>query len=226
MALLLIGLNAAPAFADDRQLLQANAGAKTDVLLILDSSTSMHDEFLDQFVLPAYMDDFIYPEGTADSFGSKFAIAKSVLRDVMTNTQGVNWAFASYRNPNPRFGADELNRNGVDAAAYAASDRYLKGGGMEWLYFADTQADGVSAISAALPGSAWPDLQKGRFMQLGHKVPRSYLREDTSSIDGSAPWQVADARPPWPPYLPAAPPLSPPLTPQPGVFRGAFGPKG
>ena len=124
MALLLVALNAAPAlYADDRQLLQANAGAKTDVLLILDSSTSMHDEFLDQFMLPAYMDDFIYPDGTSDSNGSKFAIAKSVLRDVLTNTQGVNWAFASYRNVDPRFGNDETGFNGVNAAAYAGVAR-------------------------------------------------------------------------------------------------------
>ena len=57
-------LMASPARPDDRQLLQANAGANTNVLLILDSSYSMNNDFSDAYRLPAFMDDFIYPEGT------------------------------------------------------------------------------------------------------------------------------------------------------------------
>src|SRR5262249_2617543 len=98
-AFLLLFLMASPARPDDRQLLQANSGATTNVLLILDTSTSMNDDFSDVYRLPAFMDDFIYPEGTVPASGSKFAIAKSVLRQVLTNTAGVNWAFATYRNP-------------------------------------------------------------------------------------------------------------------------------
>ena len=56
-------LMASPARPDDRQLLQANAGANTNVLLILDSSHSMNNDFSDTYRLPAFMDDFIYPGG-------------------------------------------------------------------------------------------------------------------------------------------------------------------
>src|ERR1700726_4231025 len=69
-----------PARPDDRQLLQANAGANTNVLLIMDSSHSMNNEFSDHYRLPAFMDDFMYPQGTVATVGSKFGVAKSVLR--------------------------------------------------------------------------------------------------------------------------------------------------
>ena len=98
-AVLLLFMMASPARPADRQLLQANAGANTNVLLILDSSHSMNNEFSDHYRLPAFMDDFIYPEGTVPASGSKFAIAKSVLRQVLTNTAGVNWAFAASEPP-------------------------------------------------------------------------------------------------------------------------------
>src|SRR4029453_11251635 len=81
---LLLFLMASPARPDDRQLLQANSGANTNVLLILDTSTSMNNDFSDVYRLPVFMDDFIYPEGTVNATGSKFAIAKSVLRQVLT----------------------------------------------------------------------------------------------------------------------------------------------
>ena len=102
-------LIASPARPDDRQLLQRNSGANTDVLVILDSSASMMRDVTDHFDLPAYMDDFVYPQGTAANNGSKFGIAKSALREVMTTASGVNWAFASYRNPNPTFGAASID---------------------------------------------------------------------------------------------------------------------
>ena len=100
-AILLVLTIADPAFArDDRDLLKANAGFKSDVLVILDSSGSMADDFSDVYRLPAYMDDFIYTEGTTPgAFGSKLGVAKSVLREVITNTTGVNWAFSYYRKP-------------------------------------------------------------------------------------------------------------------------------
>ena len=56
-------LMASPGRSDDRQLLQASAGAHVNVLVILDSTYTMNDDFSDDFRLPAYMDDFIYPEG-------------------------------------------------------------------------------------------------------------------------------------------------------------------
>src|SRR5215831_12003827 len=103
---LLLFLMASPATPDDRQLLQANAGAKAWVLLILDSSHSMNDEFTDNYRLPAFMDDFVYVENSPNvgcgtppcpvSYGSKIAIAKSVLRDVISKSAtgtGINWAF-------------------------------------------------------------------------------------------------------------------------------------
>src|SRR5438445_548923 len=105
ITLLLLFLSVSPATAfDDRQLLKANAGAFTNVLLILDSSTSMLNEFGDDFRLPAYMDDFLYPQGTFGTEGSKLAIAKSVVREVISASRNVNWAFTSYRNPSPRYG--------------------------------------------------------------------------------------------------------------------------
>lgn len=71
----------------------------------------MNNEFSDSYRMPAFMDDFIYPEGTTVASGSKFAIAKSVLRQVMTNTSGVNWAFSYYRNPGQAFGAADTSAN-------------------------------------------------------------------------------------------------------------------
>ena len=83
-------LMTSPARPDDRQLLQANAGAATNVLAT-SMSYSMNNEFSDTYRLPAFMDDFIYPEGTTTVQGSKFAAAKRVLRKVMTSAAGVNW---------------------------------------------------------------------------------------------------------------------------------------
>ena len=102
-------LISSPARPDDRQLLQANAGAPANVLIILDSSYSMNNEFSDTYRLPAFLDDFIYPEGTTAAVGSKFAVAKRVLRKVMTSAAGVNWAFTTYRNPDPTFGAADTS---------------------------------------------------------------------------------------------------------------------
>ena len=39
------------------------------MLLILDSSHSMNNDFSDVYRLPAFMDDFIYPEGTVNTVG-------------------------------------------------------------------------------------------------------------------------------------------------------------
>ena len=47
-------LISSPARPDDRQLLQANAGAPANVLIILDSSYSMNNEFSDTYRLPAF----------------------------------------------------------------------------------------------------------------------------------------------------------------------------
>src|SRR5262249_16629010 len=116
---LLMYLMASPAMpVDDRQLLQANAGAKAWVLLIMDSSTSMNDEFSDTYRLPAYMDDFVYVENSAAvgpvSYGSKIGIAKSVLRDVIAKSatgSGINWAFSYYRNPKQAIGPSNQDAN-------------------------------------------------------------------------------------------------------------------
>src|SRR5262245_53408136 len=137
-AWLLAFLIASPARPDDRQLLQANAGANTNVLVIMDSSHSMDAEFSDTFRLPAYMDDFLYPQGTFNVEGSKLGVAKSVLRQVMTNAVGVNWAFAYYRNPNQTFGAAETGPLGDPVGGATTAGQLLENGGLEWLYFADT----------------------------------------------------------------------------------------
>src|SRR5258705_13637395 len=107
-ALVLAFLIAAPAFpGDDRQLVRP--GTSPDVLIILDSSLSMNHDFTDAFDLPAYMDDFIYPQGTsANTNGSKLGVAKSVLRQVLSSTPNVNFAFSYYRNPNPRYGPESV----------------------------------------------------------------------------------------------------------------------
>ena len=113
VAILLLVLNASPAMPDDRQLLRLSGS--TDILVILDSSSSMTQDFVAHFDLPAYMDDFVYPEGTSATNGSKFGVAKSVLREVITKSEGVNWGFASYRNPNPTFGAAMIGTGFPDA---------------------------------------------------------------------------------------------------------------
>jgi hypothetical protein len=191
-ALLLAFLVAQPSTADDRQLLHANSGAQTNVLLILDSSHSMTNDFSGRFNLPAYMDDFLYPQGTFAVVGSKIGVAKSVIREVLTKTAGVNWGFAYYRNPNQQFGASQaLSGIGTDGAKL--SGQTLANGGVEWLYFADTLSGG-GPISKLLGGpfdpNEYPDIQQGRFMQFGHKVGRTYKKYDTGD--------VADIRPPYP----------------------------
>jgi hypothetical protein len=216
-------LMASPALPDDRQLLQANAGANTNVLLILDSSSSMNNEFSDEFRLPVYMDDFIYPEGTVATEGSKLGVAKSVLRQVMTNTTGVNWAFSYYRNPNQTFGAEDTSVGDVSrgqpplgypiGGAVVAGD-HLQNGGLEWLYFADTTYPGGGPISSVFPPSDYPDLQQGRFLQMGHKVMHPYA------------WNGAPDLPPYT-VAPVSPdPQFPYPGPDPGIWRGAFGPHG
>src|SRR5262249_3398192 len=157
-------------------------GFKSDVLVILDSSGSMANEFSDVYRLPAYMDDFIYTEGTtAGAFGSKMGVAKSVLREVITNTNGVNWAFSYYRNPNQSMGAYDTGFPPVGHANETAqlSGDLLKNGGIEWMYFAD-KIDVSSPLNPGLDVSTvfaindYPDVQHGRWMTFGHKVMRNY----------------------------------------------------
>ena len=239
-AVLLLGLSAVPALPDDRQLLRVNSGAKTDVLVILDSSSSMLRDFSDRFDLPAGMDDFLYPEGTAFATnGSKLGVAKSVLRQVMTTMQGVNWAFASYRNPTPTFGAAFLDRItgrpvcDPQPCPQRAGDT-LQNGGLEWLYV----ADGIDASSPSYAGKSisdvfpcvrqtiapgwdcYSDIQQGRFLQFGHKVAHLYNREDTGELaDNLYPYGSSSTRNPLPAGVP-----NPADEPSPGFWRGAFGP--
>src|SRR5262245_25209903 len=187
-AFLLLFMMASPARPDDRQLLQANSGANTNVLLILDTSTSMNNDFSDIYRLPVFMDDFIYPEGTVAAAGSKFGIAKSVLRQVLTNTAGVNWAFATYRNPYQTFGAadnsvGDSSRSqppiGYPIGGATLAGDALENGGLEWFYFADSLYPSGNAISSVFPcidsvSCTYPDIQGGRFLQMGHKVPHIY----------------------------------------------------
>jgi Neisseria PilC beta-propeller domain len=221
---LLLFLMASPARpSDDRQLLQANSGANTNVLLILDTSTSMTDDFSDVYRLPVFMDDFIYPEGTTPAAGSKFAIAKSVLREVLTNTAGVNWAFTTYRDPYQTFGAadnsvGDVSRGqpppGYPIGGATTAGQALENGGLEWFYFADTVYPSGAAISGVFPVTNYPDVQQGRFLQMGHKVPHMYGTPGTPDL---------------PPYLinPANPDTRFPYPgPNPGIWRGAFGPHG
>src|ERR1700674_4604980 len=219
VAILLLFLVASPATPDDRQLLQATSGAKTDVLLILDSSGSMPSEFTAAMRLPAYMDDFVYPQGTApDTYGSKIGVAKKVLRQVITkSSSSVNWAFSRYRNPTQRRGSDAF---GSPTGAMNAGD-HLVNGGLEWLYF----ADGLSPLSVNPCGpdiddcfdpSNYPDVQQGRFLQLGHKVMVNYGDMGTEKI--------ADTRPPYDSVVNVPP--GPPVEPFPGTWHGAFGPHG
>jgi hypothetical protein len=180
---LLLFLMASPARPDDRQLLQANSGANTNVLLILDTSTSMTDDFSDVYRLPVFMDDFIYPEGTVPASGSKIGIAKSVLREVLTNASGVNWAFTTYRNPFQTFGAADNSVGdssrgqppvGYPIGGATKAGDALENGGLEWFYFADSVYPSGAPISGVFPVTNYPDVQQGRFMQMGHKVPHMY----------------------------------------------------
>jgi Neisseria PilC beta-propeller domain len=220
---LLLFLMAAPARPDDRQLLQANSGANTNVLLILDSSTSMNNDFSDVYRLPAFMDDFIYPQGTVNTVGSKLGVAKSVLRQVLTNTAGVNWAFSYYRNPQQTFGAADNSVGdssrgqppiGYPIGGATKAGDALENGGLEWMYFADTLYPLGGSIGSVLPSSNYPDVQQGRFLQMGHKVPHIY---------------GTPGQPDLPPYTinPSNPDTRFPYPGQnPGIWRGAFGPKG
>lgn len=193
---LLLFLMALPARPfDDRYLLQANAGANTDVLLILDSSTSMASDFTDTFgdELPAYADDFIYPEGSVkNTFGSKFGVAKSVLRAVISNTAGVNWAFSYYRNPNQTAGAASLGSPNFSPVGGAhTKGQALENGGMEWMYFNKC----ISTVAGACNGAkmnasafaAYWDLYEGRYLQLGHKVMNNYTLDKRPPFNGGAP---------------------------------------
>jgi len=225
-AILLALLNASPAAPDDRGLLQAVSGANPYVLLVLDSSLSMVNEFQNVYVLPATMDDFFYPQGTeADpplrTYGSKMGVAKSVIRNVMTTTTGINWAFAYYRNPNQTVGAAKMGITGSPplqtiGGAKNAGDK-LQNGGMNWFYFANEFVSAVvvppglpcSTIPDCFPAALWSDLQPGRFHRLGHAVMHNYEREDF--------FGVPDIRDPYP-YTGVAP--------YPGIWRGALGPKG
>src|SRR5689334_4524333 len=152
---LLMYLTAMPAMPDDRQLLQANAGAKAWVLLILDSSTSMNDEFSDTYRLPAYMDDFVYVENSAAvgpvSYGSKLGIAKSVLRDVIAKSAtgtGINWAFSYYRNPKQTLGASNQDSNLDPIGGATKAGDALENGGLEWLYLSKC----TSSVAGACNG--------------------------------------------------------------------------
>ena len=227
VTMLLLFVMASPARPEDRQLLQTNPGANADVLVILDSSNSMNREFTDSFELPAYMDDFLYPEGTTTvpTEGSKLGVAKSVLREVLSTSQNVNWAFAYYRNPNQQFGAEDTATFGDPLNGAKVKNDKLNNGGIEFLYFAD-KVDVTSSVGAGgaidavfNPNSGsgvwdYPDISKGRFLQLGHKVMHNYNREDTG--------EVADTRMPYGPGVGVPVPPAP----APGTWRGAFGPKG
>ena len=215
LSLVLTFLMAAPATPDDRQLLQAAAGP--DVLIILDSSLSMNHDFTDAFDLPAYMDDFLYPQGTSTgTSGSKIGAAKSVLREVLSTTAGVNFAFAYYRNPNPTFGAAQVTFNSRAIGGAQQANQLLENGGVEWLYFADELEHG-GAISTEFDPNEYPDIQQGRFLQLGHKVMHNYNRENTG--------ELADIRYPYvAPGGPAPGTGGKPALPVPGFWRGAFGP--
>jgi hypothetical protein len=190
MAILMACLVASPSSADDRQLLQANAGANANVLVILDSSHSMDDDFSGAFRMPAYMDDFFYPQGTHAAgdpiaFGSKLGLAKSVLREVITKTAGVNWALTYYRNPNQTYGAQVSNLPGFPGIAVGGArnaGQFMENGGMEWMYFADETYPGGLNIDTEFDPDEWPDVQQGRFLQLGHKVHRNFNREDTGEL--------------------------------------------
>ena len=60
------------------------------------------------------------------------------------------------------------------------------------------------SISTVLDPNEYPDIQDGRFLQLGHKVMHNYNRENTG--------EVADSRPPYAPFtLPPPIPSSPPV---------------
>ena len=191
---------------------------------MLDPSYAMANEFSDTYRLPACMDDFIYPEGTVATNGSKFAVAKSVLRQVLTTTSGVNWAFSYYRNPDQTFGAADtsaLHNPGDPPLGYPVggaktAGQHLENGGLEWLYFADRLYPSNSAISSVFPIADYPDVQQGRFLQLGHKVMRMY---GTLGQPDLPPYTIAPANPdPRFPY--------PSGTIIPGAWRGAFGPHG
>ena len=214
---LLLFLMASPARpVDDRQLLQANAGAKAWVLLIMDSSHSMNDEFSDTYRLPAYMDDFVYPQNAGPtSYGSKIALAKSVIRDVITKSEsgsGINWAFSYYRNPNQILGAADYSLGtapdfkdaGTPIGGAKNANDYLENGGLEWLYFAQCASNAAGSctgtVASALDPNLYPDITDGRFLQFGHKVMRNY-------------------------YLDSRPPFSGTNN-NGGTWRGAFGPHG
>ena len=105
VAWLLAFLIAAPPRPDDRQLLQANAGANTNVLSSSTPPTRWTTSSPTRSACRRTWTTSSTRRAPSPVEGSKLGVAKSVLRQVMTNAVGVNWAFAYYRNPNQTFGA-------------------------------------------------------------------------------------------------------------------------
>ena len=217
---LLLFLIASPATPDDRQLMQANAGAKAWVLLIMDSSHSMNDDFSDLYRLPAYMDDFVYVENSANvgpvSYGSKIAIAKSVIRDVIAKSEtgsGINWAFSYYRNPGQVLGAADTSRStGHPSAAPKRPAMLCK---TAVLSGCTSPHDDMSSASLQ------PATSIRTFSRAVSSSSATRCRGPTSASDSAG---SADTRtsPPWA-RARRVPPAGP-ARPLPGEYRGAFGP--
>ena len=192
------------------------------MLLILDSSHSMDNEFSDTFRLPAYMDDFLYPQGTFDVEGSKIGVAKSVLRQVMTNARRRQLGLRLLPQPEPDLRRRRRRaRSAIRSAARrppASSSKTAASSGST----SPTRSIDGSDISTRLLPDEYPDIQQGRFLQLGHKVMHNYAKADPPQSTG----EVADIRFPY--GLPVGVPGSggKPDPPHPGTWRGAFGPKG
>src|SRR5262249_2888951 len=94
---------------------------------------------------------------------------------------------------------------------------HLENGGMEWMYFADSLYPLGGSISSKFAKTEYPDVQQGRFLQMGHKVPHIYGIPGQPDLP---PYGIPPVNPDVRPPYPGVPPINP------GIWRGAFGPKG
>ncbi len=146
----------APGRADDRDLLFAKRQAAPNVLIILDSSGSMNDDFTDSYNYAAWMDD---PR-------SKLQTAKQVLKTVLPHieaTTPINFGFTTYQSgtATSRFIKDTggTNRSGNGAGARK-----------QWLYTAGTKTD-ASANPWSGSTTDTKGLESGAPLQFGGLTP-------------------------------------------------------
>jgi hypothetical protein len=149
--LLILATVVAPVLrADDRALLLANRSADPNVLIILDSSGSMNDDFTDNYAFAAWMDD---PR-------SKTQTAKRVLLDVLPTIAHVNFGFTTYH-------SGQESERSIDPQSAGGSDNGNPAQ-KHYLYYAgNIKAGGANPWS----GTGTDGVRFGQPLQFGGVTP-------------------------------------------------------